>query len=523
MKNKLIQKTAACGLLIACLLAVVSCNSSDRDSAAGDAAQSSSRSAQVSGAEKTAPAGFIKAPNVAGQFYPSTPSKLRNMIRSFLDKATPKKVSGTIRGIIAPHAGYIYSGPVAAWAYKSVSSLKPATVVVLSPSHYMRFKGAALLEADAYRTPLGKVAVDLGLVRKLAAEKSWLTLTRKPFEREHALEVHLPFLQVIYGNNFKLVPVIIGEQTPAFAKKFTALLECLDVDSTLIVASTDMSHYFNRKQAEAMDSKALQLIEKLDSRGLFQSCVKKDSQLCGMGPVLCLMETVRRFSNPAVKTLRYADSGHVSGDTNRVVGYCSVLFTGGKLMPPEKNADASALLSSEDKEELLKLARQSITTWLNTGKYPDYSPPSDIMKKELAVFVTLHKKGNLRGCIGHMEPRFPLFDAIRRMAVQSATGDPRFPDVQHAELDEIDIEISVLTPMEKVKNVQQDIRIGRDGLLLRAGRYQGVFLPQVPVEQKWNLEQYLSNLSRKAGMYEADGWKKGTLYKFQAIVFGEKE
>ena len=122
-----------------------------------------------------------------------------------------------------------------------------------------------------------------------------------------------------------------------------------------------------------------------------------------------------------------------------------------------------------------------------------------------------------------MEPRFPLFDAIRRMAVQSATGDPRFPDVQHAELDEIDIEISVLTPMEKVKNVQQDIRIGRDGLLLRAGRYQGVFLPQVPVEQKWNLEQYLSNLSRKAGMYEADGWKKGTLYKFQAIVFGEKE
>ncbi len=523
MKIRTLLTRMTYSLLTVLLLFLVSCDNSPQTNAAGNGREDSSRTEQADRAATTEPAGFIKAPNVAGQFYPSTPSKLRDMIRSFLDKAEPKKSNGNIRGIIAPHAGYIYSGPVAAWAYKSVSSLKPSTVILLSPSHTMRFKGAALLEADAYRTPLGKVTIDLALVRKLATEKSWLTLSRKPFEREHALEVHLPFLQFIFGSKFKLVPIIIGEQTPAFARQFSALLEYVDVDSTLIVASTDMSHYFSRERAQAMDSKTLQLIEKLDSQGLFQSCVKKDSQLCGMGPVLCLMEMARRFSSPSARILRYADSGHASGDTKRVVGYCSVLLTGGKLMPPEEHNDAAALLSAEDKKNLLTLARQSITTWLNTRKYPDFTPQSDIMKKELAVFVTLHKKGSLRGCIGHMEPRFPLYDAVRRMAVQSATGDPRFPDVRSQELDEIDIEISVLTPMEKVNDVKQDIRIGRDGLLLRAGRYQGVFLPQVPVEQKWNLDEYLSNLSRKAGMFDGNGWKKGTLYTFQAIVFGEKE
>ncbi|HRY95001.1 MAG TPA: AmmeMemoRadiSam system protein B [Myxococcota bacterium] len=492
---------------------------------------------------------------VAGQFYPARPEALRAMIAGHLaeaDKTAGVKVpaGADILGVVVPHAGYPYSGPVAAHAFAALRGRELRRVVVLGPAHRRRFPVPALLDAPAYQTPLGPIPIDRDGVRALAASGT-AQVAPDRFLEEHALEVELPFLQVALGD-FQLVPVMVSEpDRPAMQRLAAAIQAAFPGRDTLVVASTDLSHDYPYEVAVAMDALAMRLVTALDADGLvagdgrFRRAgeairVGQDGapepaacQLCGLGPVLALVELARLHPGAAGVLLDRRTSGDVVGDTrSRIVGYGAVAIqlasprpapTGVKAQGPGTTGD---FLSAEEKAALLGVARQALERHFATGSVDLPVPASEKLRAPGAAFVTLKKHGELRGCIGHMEPTSPLWEMIRDRALDAALNDNRFPQVTRAELAELRIEISVLSPRVPVKSPEADIVIGRDGVWLELGPHRGVFLPQVPVEQGWDtVPVYLDNLCRKAHVPERGCWRRpeAVLQRFSALVFGEEE
>jgi AmmeMemoRadiSam system protein A len=355
--------------------------------------------------------------------------------------------------------------------------------------------------------------------------------------------VELPFLQVALSG-FEIVPVMIGGSDPAAMSKLAkALKELFPGPDTLVVASTDMSHDYPYDVAVAMDKNALRLIEAVDPDGLHKAYlayrragtgikVGKDGrpepdcmQLCGMGPVLTLLYLAKEHGEAQAVVLDRRNSGDIVGNQkSRIVGYASVAVALKQERAAAKDAEYS--LSPEEKQALLKIARETLVAHLEKDEKKDFDPAHQKLKDPGAAFVTLKSHGRLRGCIGYMEPIEPLWQMIRNRAIDAATHDSRFRPVTKEELKDIHIEISVLSPRMPVKDPQKEIKIGRDGVWLELGRNRGVFLPQVPVEQNWTtVEEYLDHLCQKAHVYKRGCWKskEAKIMRFTALVFGEKE
>ncbi|MBN2494649.1 MAG: AmmeMemoRadiSam system protein B [Deltaproteobacteria bacterium] len=501
-------------------------------------------------------------PQVAGAFYPGDAKQLRAEIQGYLDDArkSGKRVQGDLLGIVVPHAGYPYSGPVAAHAFAQLEGRSYRRVVVLAPAHRRGFDTPALLDAPAYRTPLGDMPIDRQGVAALARSGA-ARVDQEKFTQEHALEVELPFLQAVLGS-FELVPIMLSGPDLAAAERLArALQEAFPARDTLFVASTDMSHDYPYDVAVAMDRNALRYVEALDSQGLqaaydrFRRAgdairagdggkVEPDcAQLCGMGPVLTLIELARlQAGKVSVRTLDRRNSGDVVGNPrSRIVGYCAVAIALAEPRPEAKPAAKPAdkpsratggeqagstgdYLSAAEKQELLGIARKTLEAVLAGEPPPDFSQASAKLSEPGAAFVTLKSKGQLRGCIGYMEPADPLWRMVRDRAIDAAKHDTRFRPVSSDELAKIEIEISVLTPRVAVSDPLRDIRIGRDGVWLELGHHRGVFLPQVPVEQGWDtVEEYLDMLCRKAHVPMRGCWRsaEAKLQRFTALVFSE--
>lgn len=490
------------------------------------------------------PAGPAFEAQVAGGFYPGDADELREMIRGYLDAArkADKNVEGDLLGIIVPHAGYPYSGPVAAHAFLRLEGRKYRRVVVLAPAHRHGHALPALLGAGSYRTPLGDIPIDREGVEKLAASGA-ARVDASAFRAEHALEVELPFLQVLLSG-FEIVPVMIGAPDPSAMQKLArALKQAFPGPDTLVVASTDMSHDYPYDVAVAMDRNALRLIQAMDPEGLWKAYqayrdagagIRVDqagrpepdcAQLCGMGPVLTLLYLAREFGEAQAAVLDRRNSGDIVGDKkSRIVGYSAVAVT----LKKERTASESTVdfLGPDEKQALLKIARQTLEAYLEKDEKRDFQPASAKLKEPGAAFVTLRKHGDLRGCIGYMEPIEPLWEMIRNRAIDAATHDTRFHPVTQDELKDIQIEISVLSPRVLVKDPLKEIKIGRDGVWLELGMSRGVFLPQVPVEQNWTtVEEYLDHLCQKAHVFQRGCWKskEAQIMRFTALVFGEEE
>ncbi len=484
-------------------------------------------------------------PQVAGQFYPASAPELRKMIQGYLAQAREKNqtLAGDLLGLIVPHAGYPYSGPVAAHAFALLSESKIRRVVVLAPAHRRAYPVPALLDARAYRTPLGEIPIDREAVRQLAATGA-ARIDASAFAQEHALEVELPFLQVTLAD-FRLLPIMISRANPAAIKKLAAALHRLfPAPDTLFVASTDLSHDFLYPVAQAMDQNALRLISELNPEGLlaayqrFAQSEKKIrlgqngrpepdcAQLCGLGPVLTLLYLQRHFGAAQVKVLDARNSGDISGDRKgRIVGYAALAMA---LAADRKKPTAAKedFLGRDEKQALLRLARTTLTAYLEKGERKDFSPRLPKLNQPGAAFVTLKKDGQLRGCIGYLEPVSPLWQMIRDRAIDAAVHDSRFRPVKKHELSQLSIEISVLSPRVSVKNPLTEIVIGRDGVWLELNGRRGVFLPQVPVEQGWQtVEEYLDHLCRKAHVPQPGCWRadEAQLMRFSALVFSELE
>jgi len=474
----------------------------------------------------------VRLAAVAGAFYPSDPKELSAMIDGMLAQASPPPADGPIVAAVAPHAGYPYSGPVAAWTFAALKGHKYSRVVVIAPSHYVGFDFTSVYDGDAYATPLGTIPVDKEFARQLTKIGSTIRLSEQGHTPtsaggEHAIEVQLPWLQKVLGN-FELVPIVMGDQSYESSRALGVALAKMIQDErkspnapgdTLILASSDLSHYHPYDQAETIDHKTLHALAAWDYFSMSRNFQTRTWEACGGAPIVAAMIYAERMGANQAEVLKYANSGDTSGDRSRVVGYSADLFVKGPRAAAEETPFS---LTDQEKSELLALARKSAEFAVHTNK--TYDPPaseSETLNREYGAFVTLTEAGMLRGCIGYTAPIKPLNITVRDTAAYAALRDPRFRPVSASELSQLEYEISVLSPMRRVTDIEQ-IKVGRDGLLMKNGDDEGLLLPQVPVEQKWDRQTFLEQTCAKAGM-RRDCWKDENtdIFKFTAVVFGE--
>ncbi len=466
---------------------------------------------------------FIKKPNVSGQFYPADPKKLSFLLDNFLDEANTEPFDEKIEVIVSPHAGYIYSGPVAGYGYKAASRQHYSTIIILAPSHFVGFRGISVWPKGKFETPLGSIDVDQVFTQKIIDAQENASFMPQAFAREHSLEVQIPFLQEVF-KEFKIVPIIFGQLSYEECERLAMTLNQLvgKNNDVLIVASTDMSHYHDSKTAKEMDHKVIELVKTFKAKALWQNCHDGALELCGFGPTTTAIIYAKQRSL-SFSVLNYADSGDITGDKKAVVGYFSAVFY--KEEKDKNSKDRTMFLSEEQKKRLLEIAKQTINEYVKNEKTLEFSEKDSRLLEEEGAFVTIHKSGKLRGCIGNILGRGPLYETVRDMAVASSTQDPRFPRVQEKELKDLEIEISVLSKPWRVNSVDE-IEVGTHGVIVSKGLFnKGLFLPQVATEQRWNRDQFLSNLcAHKAGL-PPDAWKDPsvTLEAFTAQVFSEKD
>jgi AmmeMemoRadiSam system protein B/AmmeMemoRadiSam system protein A len=491
----------------------------------------------------------VRQAGVAGSFYPADPKVLSATIDGLLAHASPPPISDPILAVVAPHAGYAYSGAVAAYTYAALKGRKYARVVVIAPSHLEGFGFTSVYDGDAYETPLGAVQVDKAFARQLVKMNSTIRLSSQGHDptsagAEHSIEAQLPWLQRVLGD-FELVPVIMGDQSYESSRALGAALEKLikpgskpgsktDVKTgegggeTLIVASSDLSHYHPYDEAVKMDRKTLHALEEWDYFSMSRNFQTRVWEACGGAPIVAAMSAAERLGANQALVLKYANSGDVTGDRSRVVGYSADVFVkmGGLRAQSGKAALTPFSLSEQEKNELLALARASVEHAVE--KKEAYEPPvsrSEALNQERGAFVTLRKSGGqageLRGCVGYTSATKPLYRTVRDTATLAALRDPRFQPVTVSELPQLEYEISVLSPLRRVLNLEQ-IKIGEHGLLMKNGASEGLLLPQVPVEQKWDREKFLEQTCVKTGM-NAGCWKDEDtdIFLFTAVVFGE--
>lgn len=477
----------------------------------------------------------VRSAAVAGQFYPASAAELRSAVDRHLAAIKPVTLPGPPVVLVVPHAGYEYSATTAAHAYRTLVGRHYDTIVLLGPSHRVPVRGAALSPAEVWQTPLGEVPVDRALAASLLDCRAGYAEDELAHAEEHSLEVQLPFLQAVL-DDFSIVPIVLGDPSPAECRRLgEALAAAVQGRKALIVASTDLAHYPPTEACAKVDGTTLRTLLSGDADRLFTEQERLLASgvpglvctLCGLAPVAVSMVAARELGASEAVQLHYTNSGQVVRETaDRSVGYAAVAFCR-RESPPTRASGAdpgntTGELGRHQQEELLHIARRTLDALIRTGKR--YQPHTDdpALRKPRACFVTLTAHGQLRGCIGGLEPRGPLYLAVRDMAIAAATEDPRFRPVEAAELPSIRVEISVLSPVRPVQD-PEEIVVGKHGVIVRQGGRSGVFLPQVAPEQGWDRETMLDHLcSDKAGL-PPDAWRRGAqLSVFTAQVFGEE-
>ena len=464
----------------------------------------------------------VRPAAVAGTWYPGEASELGTYVERTLDAAPAWTApeGERVRAMISPHAGYAYSGPTAAAGYRALRGQAYDRVILLGPSHHAAFRGVAIADVDAYATPLGEVPLDAAAVARLRASPLVGAGPAEP-DREHSLEIQLPFLQRVLAPGWRLVPMMVGRLEPEdYAALADAIRPLLD-DRTLVVVSTDFTHYGARfgyvpfppdseaaGRLEALDKGAFAQIAARDPKGFLEYQERTGITICGFRPVALLLHLLPPDAHAHL--VRYDTSGALLGDYRSSVSYLSVVLTA-----PDRPAQPAAwqpdslqwlhrlaALRVQDAVAPTGASHASLETLVETR-------PAEV-REAAGAFVTLRKGGRLRGCIGYIAPIKPVWQAVFDNAEAAALRDTRFLPVQPEELGDLDVEVSVLTDPVPIPDWTA-FEVGKQGIVLVKGGRRAVFLPDVAVEQGWDREQTLTHLARKAGL-PSDGWREGAQY-----------
>ncbi len=469
-----------------------------------------------------------RQPCVANKFYPSNPKELSGDLEAYFSKAVEKK-NENVMAIITPHAGYVYSGSVAASSFNQIDPDKDYEhIFIVGSSHRTYFEGASIYSIGNYVTPLGTVDVDMKLAQKLIDDHKVFTFNKDAHLQEHSLEVQVPFLQIKMKRAFKIVPIVMGTQLVGAIEKVAKALKPYLNERNLFVISSDFSHYPPYDDAVKVDEATataiatnspeefLKTIQNNDRKNIFNLA----TSICGWTSVLTLLEMTREMKDVEIIPLQYKNSGDASyADKSQVVGYWSMA-----VVQQKKNDGTGFNLIDEDKKKLIHIARETIENYIRYNKVPeiDMTGFSPTLKTPTGAFVTLHKEGALRGCIGNFNPDKPLYYVVQDMAISASTQDYRFSKVKVSELKKIDIEISVLTPMEKINSIDE-IVLGKHGIYIKKGVNRGTFLPQVATSTGWDLEEFLGHCSQDKAGIGWDGWKDAEIYIYEAMIFEESD
>ena len=466
----------------------------------------------------------------AGRFYPSEKAALKEEIKNLLKKNSVKNIQDRVRALLVPHAGYVYSGATAASGYSSLLNMSPyKAVFLIGSSHRYRFSGASISTKDNFITPLGAVKLNKAMCADLIEEGAVFSAKEEVHSDEHSLEVQLPFLQYIFEDRLSVVPVLTGSASVSELEEIAGHLYPYFNDDYLFIISSDFSHYPAYEEAVQLDKETIDKFIKSEPEDfaswiLDAEAVKKNgahTPMCGWCAGMILKFLYRKAiidNNKLIYNhLNYSNSGDSGfGDRDGVVGYHSLVLL---------NSDATNTifnLSTEEKNRLLKLARDNISMKLNEGRFisTDFSDFSGRLVQNLGAFVTLRLNKKLRGCIGSLSPTGPLYETIRQMSAAAAFSDSRFDPLGPEELEKVEIEISVLGPKERIKDAASIIP-GKHGVMMVHGTRSAIFLPQVASEQGWDTMQLLGHLSRDKAGLKWDSWKEAELYIYEALVFSE--
>ncbi|MCX6248733.1 MAG: AmmeMemoRadiSam system protein B [Bacteroidetes bacterium] len=468
---------------------------------------------------------------VAGSFYPSDPAELRTLLGELFSDAKPPALRKTVIAVICPHAGYVFSGTVAASSYNQLSPDKQYdNIFIIGSSHHVSFMGASIYNIGDYQTPLGKVKVNVDLANKLIRENAVFSYNPEADRKEHSIEVQLPFLQYYLKNSFNLVPIVLGTQSAESCRKIAKALKPYLGGNNLFVISSDFSHYPPYNDALTVDKSTCDAILTNQPDNLLKVLKENDEKnvpnlatsLCGWTSVLTLLYMTENDPAVTMKAVHYQNSGDSKyKDKSQVVGYWSIIAAK-TVAPPAPSPGFN--LSKKDKKELLKIARTTIEQYIRSNKTPSIDPSgfSEILRTSSGAFVTLKEGGSLRGCIGRFTAEEPLYQVVQQMAIASSTQDNRFSPVDPGEINKISIEISVLSPMKKISSIDEII-LGKHGIYIKKGYSSGTFLPQVATETGWNKEEFLGHCARDKAGLDWNGWKGADIYIYEAVVFSEED
>lgn len=473
----------------------------------------------------------------AGQFYPGNRSLLTENIQDLLRSAQSTEIDGDIIGLMVPHAGYEWSGSVAVNGYILVRNKPYDVVVIVGPSHYTGLRGASIGMWDGYRTPLGVARVDTLLARQLRDASDLITSVPAAHRYEHSVEVQVPFIQTVLPG-VPIVPMVIRgdldyDKSSKIAKVLAETLAGLRV---LLIASTDMSHFPNYQDAYDVDLRVLDAVGEYDSKevmDLSRSLIRRDipgldCALCGPSALVTVMLATRRLQAEQVHILPYANSGDVSGERNRVVGYGAAVFYAVDLFDinlGEENMPEEIPFSDAEVRALFRIARESISHAINRQTVPDFKVDEDNLKVPRGVFVTLENQGQLRGCIGHFDADYPLYQITSQMAVAAATQDYRFAynPVSISEMDNINIKISILSTLRKIDTID-DIEVGKHGIWIKQHGRGGTYLPEVATQMGWSKVEFLEHCCQEKAGLSKDAWKEGAdIFIYSSQILSEKD
>ncbi len=470
----------------------------------------------------------IRESVAAGRFYSAEPLKLDKELTSLfsgIENNIPFYGNPEdILGLIAPHAGYVYSGKIAASAFIHLKKMQPRKkVFLIGSSHYCSFDGASIYLPGDYHTPLGRVRVDTKTAKDIINASDLFSYNEEAHLHEHALEVLLPFLQYVWKDSFQIIPIIIATNNQSSCKEIAKILSPYFNNDNLFIISTDLSHYPNYEDAQKIDllttqsvltGNPNQLLKQLD-RNRDMKIPHLATSMCGWTAVLTLMYMAQETNEIDFNAIMYRNSGdqEIYGSKNSVVGYQSIVIS--------QHQEKKFQISKSDKKILLETAELAINLYNQRKKHLgiSFSNKLHLLNKSFGAFVSVYIDNELHGCIGRLQVSdTSIIELIAELAVSAAFHDRRFSPVSEENINDLRIEISILSPLKRIES-PKEIVLGKHGIYIKKGFHSGTFLPQVASKTNWNVEEFLGHCSENKAGLGWDGWKDAELYTYEALVF----